>query len=286
MVRTMLYALLAICGLQTDVALAQEYTPFLLRPGFENVGQGEDKNEADEIETDRDSFTPATTLARRHRLIVESAYTFIDNRRVPETHSFPELLARCGVRDWLELRFGTNYEVGGAGNPVSAVVPDDFDGMPDIEAEANVSYGLKAELTKQREWVPQSAVLLQAFTPTSGENTDTHFVVTYVFGWQLPNKWTWDTAIRYSTGSEEEDHFNVWSPSTVIKIPVGESWKIHAEYFGIFSDGRDNESVQQFFSPGAHYLISQDFEVGVRVGWGLNDETPNFFANFGGGYRF
>src|SRR5262245_17074542 len=57
---------------------------------------GEDE---DEIETDRDSFTPATTLAGPGRTIVEAAYSFIDNRTVPETHSYPELLLRYGASD-------------------------------------------------------------------------------------------------------------------------------------------------------------------------------------------
>src|SRR5262245_51228429 len=48
-------------------------------PGRERESGGEGEGEPDEIETDRDSFTPATTLAGRGRLIVESAYSFIDN---------------------------------------------------------------------------------------------------------------------------------------------------------------------------------------------------------------
>src|SRR6187401_1337813 len=59
--------------------------------------------EEDEIETDRDSFTPATTLAGYQRLIVESAWSFIDNRHVPDTNSLPELVTRYGINDWLEL---------------------------------------------------------------------------------------------------------------------------------------------------------------------------------------
>jgi hypothetical protein len=74
----------------------------------------------DAIETDRDSFTPATTTAGRGRLIVESAYTFQDNRGVKETHSFPELLGRYGLTDRVELRLGWNYEVGGAGSDARA----------------------------------------------------------------------------------------------------------------------------------------------------------------------
>ena len=76
------------------------------------------------------------------RLVVESAYSFIDNRRVPETHSLPELVARYGATDWLEFRLGTNYEIGGAGNPISASIADDLEDEPELEEEANVSYGL------------------------------------------------------------------------------------------------------------------------------------------------
>jgi hypothetical protein len=33
-------------------------------------------------------------------------------------------------------------------------------------------------------------------------------------------------------------------------------------------------------------LITPDWELGVRLGSGLNDQSPNFFANVGGGIRF
>lgn len=96
----------------------------------------------------------------------------------------------------------------------------------------------------------------------------------------------WDSAIRYSTSSEEEDDFNVWSPSTVLKVPIGERWNAHVEYFGVFSDGRADETVQHFFSPGLHFTATPNLELGFRVGWGLNDEAPNFFSNAGVGWRY
>ena len=72
----------------------------------------------------------------------------------------------------------------------------------------------------------------------------------------------------------------------MIKLPIGEKWKVHAEYFGIFSEGRETETTQHFFSPGIHYLLSKDLEVGVRVAWGLNDQSANFISNVGLGIRF
>ncbi|QEG02786.1 hypothetical protein Mal15_69070 [Stieleria maiorica] len=240
----------------------------------------------DEIETDRDSFTPATTTAGKGRWITEAAYSFIDNRTVPETHSYPELLLRRGVSEWLELRLGWNYETGGAGSPISANVPSDLREGSELERESRIFYGAKALLAEQCGWRPERSVLVQGFTPTSGESTETQLSATYIFGWELKEGVLWDSAIRYSTSSLEEDHFNVWAPSTVLKVPVGERWKAHVEYFGIFSDGRQEESSQHFFSPGAHYLLTPNLEIGLRLGWGLNHQSPHFFSNTGFGWRY
>ncbi len=246
----------------------------------------ESEEAEDEIETDRDSFTAATSVVGKKRLVVESAYSFIDNRQVPETHSLPELIARYGIADNLELRLGLNYEVGGAGNPVSGNIPDDAEETSELERETRFLYGTKWRATEQRRWLPQSSVVLQASTPSSGENSDTALAAAYVFGWKLDNAWQWDSEIRYATASSEQDHFNIWSPSTVLKVPVGERWKVHAEYFSLATAGRELEGTQHFFSPGAHYLFTKNFELGIRVGWGLNDQAPNFFNNIGGGIRF
>jgi hypothetical protein len=247
----------------------------------------------DPIETDRDSFTPSTRPVGQGRLVMESAYSFIDNRVGAETHSFPELLFRFGMTDRLELRLGWNYEIGGGGNSVAGST-EGSDGLEDllglegggVEEESRVFYGFKAQVTDQYTLLPVSSVIVQGFTPTSGEANDSQVVATYVFGWELPGRSKLDAAMRYGTGSEEEDHFNVWAPSVVWKVPVGRRIDVHAEYFGLFSQGKEQDFVQHFVSPGVHVLLTPDVEVGVRVGWGLNEQTPRFFSNVGLGVRF
>jgi hypothetical protein len=238
------------------------------------------------LETDRDSFTPATETVETGRLVLESGYSFIDNRDAAETHSLPELIARYGVTDWLEFRLGSNYEVGGEANAISGSGGGgDFDGV-EIESEAKVTYGLKAALTSQDGWMPRSIAILQAATPTSGAENDTHLVATYAWGWELADGWLWDSALRYGDGAAEEDDFNRWAPSTVLKVEVAEQWNAHLEYFGVFTDGRSEELSQSYLSPGVHYLVTPDLEVGVRVGWGLGSDAANFFSNIGVGVRF
>jgi hypothetical protein len=242
----------------------------------------------DEIETDRDSFTPATTTAPRQRLITEAAYSFIDNRRYKETHSFPELLLRYGLADSIELRVGCNYEVGGAGGDVSGVEassPDVAAGRG-LERATSLSYGLKVGLTEQRRWVPRTALIVQGATPVSGRDTKTDFNVALVGGWELPNRWKLDAAFRYGVVNDAQDHSNLWAPSVVLKVPLGEKWGVHAEYFAIVSTGKAKNDTRQYFSPGVHYLVTPDLEVGTRFGWGLNDQAPRFFVNAGLGWRY
>ncbi|MBA4064259.1 MAG: transporter [Isosphaera sp.] len=256
--------------------------------GERSAGPG---RERDEVETDRDSFTPATTTAGRRRLIVEAAYTFADNRRFKETHSVPELILRYGLTERVELRFGFNYEVGGeAAEATGAEAGEDvFAARDRLLRESTLSYGVKVGLTEQRRWVPRSAVIVQGFTPTrgsAGAPTATQVVATYAAGWELPNRWRFDAAVRYGTASEAGDRFGQFAPSAVLRVPVGERLAVHGEYFGIVTTGRAVETTQHFFSPGVHYLVTPDLEVGVRLGWGLNDQSPRFFSNVGFGLRF
>jgi hypothetical protein len=261
---------------------------FALLAGVANVARGQ---LADEIETDRDSFTPATTIAGYHRMIVETSWSYIDRRDIADSHSLPELIARFGVNDWLELRLGWNYEVGRGPDTISSIINDDEEEelvlvRGEREEESQLLYGAKIGLTTQDGWIPQSAFIAQAGTPTFGPETATQLFTTYVAGWTFASGCKWDSAIRYGYDSEQGDHFNVWAPSTVLKVPVGERWAVHAEYFGIVSDGHADDRTSHFFSPGAHYLVTSDLEIGFRVGWGLNEEADNFFSNVGLGWRY
>lgn len=275
----------------TAPAAAQEPEPPRRLSAIERLESlfAEPGSERDEIETDRDSFTPASTLVGRRRLVAESAYSFVDNRGIKETHSFPELLIRYGITDRFEARLGWNYEVGGVGNATTGADAGDEDpnrSRTSLIRERSIAYGFKVAITEQDRWRPRTAAILQGFTPTGGPDTATQMILTGIAGWEFANRWKFDTAFRYGTESEEGDRFNQWAPSAVVKVPIGEKWAAHAEYFGIFTTGSERNVTKHFFSPGLHYLVTPDFEVGFRVGWGLNDQSARFFSNIGIGARF
>jgi hypothetical protein len=55
---------------------------------------------------------------------------------------------------------------------------------------------------------------------------------------------------------------------------------------GLFSKERQEEVAHHSFTPEVHFLVTPDPGVGIRVGWGLNDQSSRFFRNGGLGWRF
>ncbi len=277
-VRRLLHAL-------TGAALA-------LLVGLENVANGQSLPSPNAalppLEADRDAFTPATSTVGEGFGMLESSYAFIDNRRgAADTHSFPETLFRYGLTERIELRVGWNYEAGGGGNVVTA--NESSEGLlgPEVEFESYALYGVKIGLTEQRGWIPQTCAILEAFTPTAGDDFATKPVITCAGGWKLPRGWELDSALRFAIGNEE-DHgtFNRWGPSMVLRYLVNDQLQVHAEYFGVYTDGIHEETSRTFISPGGRYLITPNFELGLRVGWGISEDAANFFANTGFAWRF
>ena len=239
-----------------------------------------------ELNTDRDAFTPATTTVEVGRVLTEASYVWIDNRGTPATNSFPELLVRIGARERLEWRLGVNYEQGSGGSVVSAVeVGEPPLGEAGAE-EANLLYGCKLRITDQDGWVPRSAAIVEGFTPLAGDVWGTEPVATYAFGWEFAEEWRFDSAIRYAYADSEEGRFDRWMPSVVLRMPVTERFEVHAEWFGSWSQGLPDDSVRPFVGPGCHFMITPNFEIGCRMGWGLTRDAAGYFFDTGIGWLF
>jgi len=239
-----------------------------------------------DLGTDRDAFTPNAHTVAPRTLLHEASYVYIDNLGGPPTNNYPEWLLRIGATDWLEWRFGVNYGVGSQGNVVTSV--EVGEGTPDGSTlyETSILYGLKANISAQAGWRPESCFILEATTPAYGDVFGTAPVATYVAGWELANGWRLDGAIRYAYAEGLVDWFSRWTPSVVLRMPVTERFEVHAEWFGSYTAGLTDNTSCPYFSPGFHRLIGTNMEVGLRVGWGLTADAAPFFSDAGLGWRW
>lgn len=239
-----------------------------------------------ELDADRDAFTPVTHTVERGHALAETAYTYIENRTGPATHSLPELLVRAGILDRVELRFGVNYEAGSGGSVVTAVESGEGEEGGEFATEASLLYGLKAAVSEQDGWIPRSVGIVEAYTPTAGDVWATEPSATYAFGWALDQGHRFDAGIRYVYAASEEGTFDKWMPSVVLRMPLTERFEVHAEWFGTWTDGLEDEKVRPFIGPGWHYALFPGFELGLRVGWGLTADAANFYSDFGFALRY
>jgi hypothetical protein len=239
-----------------------------------------------ELGTDRDAFTPSTLTVPPGSVLTEGSYVYIDNRDQPATNSYPELLTRAPVADWLEVRFGVNYCNNGGGYLVTNAEGGDGRGNGTIYYESSVLYGLKAAVTQQDGLLPQSCFIMEGFTPMYGDYSSTVPIVTYALGWKSEADWRIDAAVRYVYSEGVESWFDKWAPSIVLRIPATERWEVHVEYFSTFTVGLPDEETVPFVSPGTHYMLTDNLELGLRIGWGMTRDAAAFFSDAGFGWRW
>ncbi len=239
-----------------------------------------------DLNTDREAFTPSTFLVEPGRSLTEMSHVYIQNREGLPTNNYPEMLVRLGRSEWLEWRLGVNYSVGSQGNVVTSVEAGELPIDGGTLYESNVLYGFKLFTSRQRGLLPQSCFVMEATTPTFGQEFGTEPVATMVFGWEFPAQWRVDAAMRYAYAESDTAWFSRWGPSVVARIPVTRRFEVHAEYFGTFTQGLLDDVNRPFFSPGMHLIIGENAELGLRVGWGLTRDAANFFSDAGLAIRY
>jgi hypothetical protein len=249
------------------------------------VALAADGQEYRDLDADRDAFTPTTNTVDRGHALTETAYTYIENRDGPATHSLPELLVRAGIHDRVELRFGFNYEAGSGGSVVTAVESGEGVDGEEFATEASLLYGFKALLTEQEGWMPRSVGIIEAYTPTAGAVWGTEPAATYGCGWAFDEGHRFDAALRYVYADSEEGTFDKWLPSVVLRWPLTERFEVHGEWFGTWTRGLEDEQVRTFVGPAGHFALLPGLELGLRVGWGLTRDAANFYSDFGFAWR-
>lgn len=242
------------------------------------------------IETERHDFTQSATTVGRGVVQLESGYSFFykdTNEEIETSHTFPEMMLRLGLSEDIEFRVRWNH------------VWQFIDESPDRIGAEDLRYSLKLQLTRSCGVMPTSALELRGTAPTGGEAFTTEqaeFGLDYIYEWELSEGVTVAGSTGFSTGGfgdfglvpEEpaEDRFNALSQSAVIGYELSDSNTMYAEWYGIFSDGLEDEFVISVFNVGIDHYVTDNLVLDWRAGVGLSDDSDDFFTGIGGGYRF
>jgi hypothetical protein len=229
--------------------------------------------------TDRPDFTESTETVKLGRLQLEGGYTFtrVSNNK---EHTLGELLLRVGAWQRLELRIGINSYA------LMRSPSGNASGFHDV------LLGVKAKLVQGSERFglnrPNVAVIVATTLPTGSDafrETQLQPEVRIALGLDLSTRLALASNLNYAYASEEAERFSQFSGSISFGYTLTERSGTYLEYFSFVPSIKEGPNSKHL-NAGLTYLVNYNYQLDVRVGIGLNGETPDYFFGFGASWRW
>jgi hypothetical protein len=265
----------ALMGFLAAVPLVAPLTAPLVAQDFSGL--------PDELSTDRPDFTEGTSTVPPGHYQLEGGYTFA-RQGEEDSSSLGELLVRIGVKDRVEARLGV-----GSFSRIDTGVS----GASKLSGYEDPSIGVKIRLTEEDPNLlppgrPYMAILLGTSVPVGSDDlTSDEWQPEgkLALGWDLTDRFSLGSTLIYAYPSDGDERFSQFAASLSAAVSLTGRWGAYLEGFGFSKESRDGSSTS-YLNTGLSFLVSNDLQLDVRVGKGLDDPSPNWFAGFGGAVRF
>jgi hypothetical protein len=240
------------------------------------------------IKTDRPTFTPSSSTVGKGVIQLETGYTFTHERTqgvTLDSHGYPEATLRFGIlADWLEGRITQNFA------SVNTAGPDSSDSET---GAADLLLGVKLGLAKQREYLPETAVIVQMSVPTGSRFLTQKEVmpgIIGVFGWEvIKNCLSVSGSLSANRARDGADHFyTLLAESVVVTWSLTKQLDYFTECYALTPSGAIDSATgpQAFFDTGLTYRLTPNLQLDGRAGLGLNHQADEFFTGIGLSVRY
>lgn len=246
------------------------------------------------IVTDRPDFTESALSVPWGHMQLEGGYTYIandeDGLRTGE-HVFPEFLLRTGIVEDFEFRLGwTGWslteslftEENDAGRRVR--VKDHDDGATDM------SVGFKVHLLEQQGLVPEFGVIGEMSLPTGSRSTgksagDVEPGAKLLWSYDLSEDLALSGNFNFAVPSSDSGRFFQSAASVSLSYGLTDRLGVYTEYFGFYPNDRGGDCAH-YANGGFTFLVTDNFQLDIRSGVGLNEEADDCFVGAGFAIRF
>lgn len=234
------------------------------------------------ISTDRPTASYSPALVPRRALQFEAGYTFSHleaNGEEVDSQRAPELLVRYGVGERVEVRLVL------AGWTLEASDSGDEDGLNDV------SLGAKFALAQERGGRPQLGLLVGVSLPVGHSDFTSDHVIpevlllaTHTLSPRVGLTYNLGPSLVTSTddrGTQTDVDLNY---AVALSVATSGSVSLFAELYGAFileGDRLDRHN----FQTGTTVLLSTNFQIDLRVGFGLVESEPDWLAGAGLAFR-
>lgn len=247
-----------------------------------------DPSEEDTIVTDRPDFTEASSTVGRGTLQIEAGYTFFHDDTAGtqiNAQTFPETLYRIGMfAEWFELRIAYTF--------VDERTDDPVLGSFRNRGSDDLFLGAKLWLTEQSGALPEMAIIPQMLVPSGSEEFTNDEVLpglNWLYSWELSDRVAVGGSTQVNRARDETGHFYMeTAQSATVGVGLTDRLGMYTEYFGFYPTSAVEPGVgpEHFLNGGLTYLVTNDIQLDVRAGFGLNRNATDFFTGGGISVRF
>jgi hypothetical protein len=241
------------------------------------------------LESDRPGFTVSPKTVGRGVVQLETGYTFtLDNADGVHhvEHDFPDTLWRIGMfAEWFEWRIEYNYSI--IDNTI-AHVPLPI--QQHISGSDDLLLGCKICLTPQEGILPEMCLLPQMSVPSgSPALTAGQVLPGLLWGYQ----WEFNKVISLcgltSILRNVDDvgfTYTEFDQALSLQYQLSKKLQGYTEWYVLAPSGRTVARTQHNADGGFAYHVTNNFQLDIEVGVGLNAAADNFFAGSGAVIRF
>lgn len=236
----------------------------------------------DPLVADRPDFTESTLTLPPGHFQVEGGVTF-SRFGEEESQSFGEVLVRIGVGERWEGRLGIGS--------YSRTDPG-FSGASTISGYQDPYIGFKVRLNESDSNLrppgrPAAALLLSTSIPAGDDELtadEWQPQAKLALGWDLP--WfSLSSNLIYGYPVDGDERFHQFGATLSAGFSLTDRMGMFVETFGFNKEGADGSSTQ-YIDSGVTFSVFNDLQLDARVGFGLDDPSPNWFAGVGAAVRF
>lgn len=231
--------------------------------------------------TDRPDFTEASTTVGRKVVQLEAGYTYFYDSEDGETskvHSLPETLFRIGMfAEWFEFRIAPSY----VEQTSRGIAPTEF-----FAGATDLYLGAKIGLTPQEGFLPEMALIPQMFVPTGSSDVGSDEVLpglNWIYAWDITDRLSTggSTQANRTLDDETEEAFTLVAQSWVFGYSITERVGTYIEYFGLYPHSADTVKPMHYINGGFTLLVTNNLQLDIRLGYGLNEAADDYFTGAG-----
>ena len=239
--------------------------------------------DAEPISTDRPGQSNSPTVVAPGSIQLEGGLTFEreTNAGDPNTNtlSVPGVLLRVGLLSFLEARVLAD-----------GFIYEDRKRDNDRSSGSDLTLASRARLFDQKGIRPATALDFNLSLPTGSDAVTSDGVDpsgTILLGWNLSERFGALVNLGLGSTSLGKDNsrraFQV-APTFSLTASVAERAGAFIEYYATFSD--EGIKDEHALDGGFTWLVSDDLQLDLSAGAGLNNAAPDFYVAVGAAWRF